>query len=190
MVAGSIGTRRLGRAELSGDPVLVAPRLLNKVVRHGSRSGRIIEVEAYRGSDDPASHAHRGRTDRNAAMFGPPGVLYVYFVYGMHWCANVVAHEPGEPGAVLIRALEPMTGMDEMAALRPLARRRADLVNGPAKLCQALGIDGTFDGMDLTDGASPIELLDDGVAPPVAPLVDHRVGISVGRDLAWRFRVR
>ena len=136
---------------LAGNPVVVAPTLLNKVLVHGARSGRVVEVEAYRGADDPASHAARGRTARNASMFGRPGLLYVYFTYGMHWCANVVAHEADVPGAVLIRALAPVAGVDAMWADRPAARRLADLANGPAKACQALALDGTSDGADLTD---------------------------------------
>ena len=137
------------RSDLEGDPVAVAPWLLNKVLVRGERAGRIVEVEAYHGANDAASHAYRGLTPRTAVMFGPPGFLYVYFTYGMHWCANVVCGPEGEAAAVLIRALAPDAGLDEMRAARPAARLERDLCNGPAKLCQALGITGADNGADL-----------------------------------------
>lgn len=147
-----------------------------------------MEVEAYRGTDDPASHAFRGPTRRTETMFGDPGHLYVYFTYGMHWCANAVTSEPGEAGAVLLRALAPVAGIEAMRTVRPAARRDVDLANGPAKLCQALGIDGSLDGVDLTKGAGHPEIVDDGV-PPSDPVTGPRVGISVATDLPWRFSV-
>ena len=113
---------------------------------------RIVEVEAYEGADDPASHAYRGPTPRNAVMFGPPGQLYVYFTYGMHWCANVVCGPVGEATAVLLRAGAPLRGLDGHAGRPPGGRTDRDLCSGPAKLCQALGIDGSFDGADLAVG--------------------------------------
>jgi len=167
----------------------VAPELLNKVLVHGDRAGRIVEVEAYRGADDPASHAFRGRTPRTEVMFGPPGHLYVYFSYGMHWCANAVTSEPGEAGAVLIRALEPVGGIDAMRAARPAARRDVDLANGPAKACQALGIDGSHDGVDLTRGRHGPRIIDDGTPPAAAIAAGPRVGISVATEVHWRFSV-
>lgn len=167
----------------------MAPDLLNKVLVHGDQAGRIVEVEAYRGADDPASHAVRGPTPRTEIMFGPPGHLYVYFSYGMHWCANVVAHEPGVAGAVLLRALAPERGVPAMRAARPRARRPVDIANGPAKLCQALGIDGGHDGVDLCRGGTGLTVVDDGVAPPPHPVIGPRVGISVATDRPWRFSV-
>jgi DNA-3-methyladenine glycosylase len=166
----------------------LAPRLLNLVLVRGSTSGRIVETEAYR-EDDPASHSYRGRTARTATMFGPPGHLYVYFTYGMHWCANVVCGPDGRGEAVLLRALAPITGIDEMRARRRAARRTADLCNGPAKLCQALGIDRALGGADLTDARSPVFLADDGTPPPAQPRVGPRVGITAATERPWRFWV-
>jgi DNA-3-methyladenine glycosylase len=172
----------------------VAPDLLNKVLVAGPCSGRIVEVEAYMGSIDPASHAYRGRTARNATMFGPPGHLYVYFTYGMHYCANVVSgvtsQVPRDDGqAVLLRALAPLAGLDEMRARRRAARRDRDLTNGPGKLCQALGLDRTHDGDDLVVPGAAVWVGDDGVAPPEVPARSTRIGISVARDEPWRWFV-
>jgi len=167
----------------------VAPRLLNKVLVGAGRALRIVEVEAYAGADDPASHAFRGRTARNATMFGPPGLLYVYFTYGMHWCANAVCGDEGEGVAVLLRAGAPMWGLDAMWAARPAARRERDLANGPAKLCQALGVDGGDDGTDLTRSGSTLTIVDDGTPPPRRPGRGPRVGISVAVDRPWRWYV-
>ncbi|MEO6629764.1 MAG: DNA-3-methyladenine glycosylase [Aquihabitans sp.] len=181
--------RLLSRGFYRRDPLELAPDLLNKVLVHGDRAGRIVEVEAYRGAEDPASHAYRGRTPRTEVMFGPPGHIYVYFSYGMHWCANVVAAEDGIAGAVLIRALTPLRGIDTMRAVRPAARRDIDLANGPAKACQALGIDGRLDGADLVAPGSLIGIVDDLVAPPLTPTAGPRVGISAAVDFPWRFSV-
>ena len=181
--------RRLRRPFYARDPLEVAPDLLNKVLVHGDRAGRIVEVEAYRGADDPASHAYRGPTPRTEVMFGPPGHLYVYFTYGMHWCANAVTSRDGEAGAVLIRALAPLRGIEAMQAARPAARRAVDLANGPAKACQALGIDGIHDGVDLVTAEAGLAIIDDGTDPPEAPRVGPRVGISVATDRPWRFSV-
>ncbi|HEV2809939.1 MAG TPA: DNA-3-methyladenine glycosylase [Acidimicrobiales bacterium] len=182
--------RRLPRRFFAADSRELAPLLLNKVLVHGARAGRIVEVEAYAGEADPASHAFRGRTARNATMFGPPGHLYVYFTYGMHYCANVVCGPDGEASAVLLRGLSPLTGLDAMRAARgPAARSDLELCNGPGKLCQALGLDRTFDGTDLVSGDGGVRLVDDGTAPPVAPGVSGRIGISVAADVPWRFYV-
>lgn len=176
------------RKRLAGPAVEVAPTLLNHLLVKGNRVGRIVEVEAYGGRDDPASHAYRGETNRNRVMFGPPGHCYVYFTYGMHWCTNIVCGPPGEAQAVLIRALHPVAGMAAMRAVRPAARRDTDLCNGPAKLCQAMGITGADGGTDLLAGEpGTLGLLDDGMAPPRRPGNGVRVGISVatGRRLRW-----
>ncbi len=171
----------------------MAPDLLNKVLVRGGRVGRIVEVEAYCGAEDPGSHAFRGLTPRNATMFGPPGHLYVYFTYGMHFCANVVCGPEGEASAVLLRGLTPVAGLDQMRAGRgaPPARPWADrdLCSGPAKLCQAFGLDRSFDGADLVTGNRQVTVADDGVAPPAEPGVSGRIGLSVAGDLPWRFYV-
>jgi DNA-3-methyladenine glycosylase len=167
----------------------VAPELLGRVVRLGTTSARIVEVEAYCGSEDPGSHAYRGPTRRNATMFGPPGRLYVYFTYGMHWCMNAVCGEEGEGVAVLLRAAVPLTGLDQMRSRRPAARRDRDLCRGPARLCQALGVDGSYDGADLVTADRGITLLDDGTPPPEHPIVSTRIGLSSGADLPWRWYV-
>jgi DNA-3-methyladenine glycosylase len=167
---------------------VVAPELLNKVLVVGPCRGRIVEVEAYAGALDPASHAYRGRTVGNATMFGPPGHLYVYFTYGMHFCANAVTGEDGDAQAVLLRALAPTAGLEAMQARRPAARRAADLTSGPAKLCQALGIGREQDGSDLVRGRGP-RIVDDGVLPPRRPGVGRRVGITRAVERPWRWFV-
>ncbi len=185
----------VAREALTADALAVAPSLLGKLLVHGNRSARIVEVEAYRGAMDPASHAFRGQTARNATMFGRAGLLYVYFSYGMHWCANVVCGEEGVAAAVLLRALEPLTGIDEMKSARSARRRGAsppperDLCRGPANLTCALGIGKEHDGVDLLSARSELRLLDDGVPPPSGAALAHgpRVGISKAMDVQWRF---
>ncbi|MGI8969078.1 MAG: DNA-3-methyladenine glycosylase [Chloroflexota bacterium] len=165
----------------------VAPDLLGKcfVRRLGERclSGRIVEVEAYTGNTDPASHAYRGKTPRNAVMFGPAGHLYVYLSYGMHSCMNVVTDDPGRAGAVLIRALEPREGLDIMEARRG-GKPLVDFCNGPGKLCAALGITREQNGTDLTGDEIWIE---DEKGPTKGIGVSARVGISTGVELPLRF---
>jgi DNA-3-methyladenine glycosylase len=165
----------------------VAPELLNKLIVHDRRVGRIVEVEAYRGGADPASHAYRGPTPRNEVMFGPAGRLYVYRSYGIHWCANVVCETDGVAGAVLLRAVEAVRGLAAMRSDRPKAKGDPDLGAGPGKLCAALAITGDHDGVDLRKG--PVRLLDDGVAPPARPAQGVRIGISQAGDRPWRFGV-
>jgi DNA-3-methyladenine glycosylase len=199
------------RRDLERRPDQVAPWLLNKVLVDGERVGRIVEVEAYHGVNDAASHAFRGRTARTAVMFGPPGFLYVYFTYGMHWCANVVCGPDGEAAAVLIRALEPLAGLEAMRLSRPSARSDRDLCNGPAKLCQALGITGADNGTDLLgvsvrgtaqsldggeweptdrqEGSPKLRLEDDGTPPPKRPGRGTRIGIRQATEKRWRFWV-
>ncbi len=176
--------RRVRRSLLAGDAPEVAPLLLNKLLVHGGCVGRIIEVEAYR-EDDPASHTFRGRTERNAVMFGPAGHLYVYFTYGMHYCSNVVTGPEGTGAAVLLRAVEPVAGIELMRERRS---GRPQLADGPAKLCQAFAIGPEHDGVDVCSG-SAVGLFDDGVPPPAAPIVGPRVGISKAVDTPWRWRV-
>jgi DNA-3-methyladenine glycosylase len=184
----------LDRAFYAQDARKLAPQLLNKVLVHRDPDGgrlavRIVEVEAYAGADDPGSHGYRGPSRRNATMFGPPGHLYVYFTYGMHWCANVVGGADGVACGVLLRAAEPMTGIEIMRARRPAARHDVDLCSGPARLAQALGLTGSHDGTDLVRGA--LRVLDDGMAPPRRPTVTARVGLRAGRgdEHRWRFFV-
>lgn len=179
----------MARSFFERDPLEVAPDLLGKVLVGPHGSGRVVEVEAYRGSEDPASHAFRGPTPRNRVMFGPAGHLYVYRSYGIHWCANVVAGDDGVAAAVLIRALEPLTGVETMATHRRAARGHRDLANGPGKLCQALGIDGSHGGVDLLAATGPVRMVDDGTPPPPSPTVGPRVGITVGTDRPWRFSI-
>ena len=180
----------LSRSFYARDGRAVAPELLNKVVaRDGGWMARIVEVEAYAGTEDPGSHAFRGRTPRNATMFGPAGHLYVYFTYGMHFCANVVCGEDGVASAVLLRGLTPIAGLGRMRALRPKARTDRELCAGPGRLCQALGLDRTFDGADLVTGDGGVTVVDDGTPPPAAPAVSVRVGLTTGVELPWRFYV-
>lgn len=173
---------------LGGDPVAAAPRLLGCTIR--SRVGgvttsvRLTEVEAYR-QDDPASHSHRGITASNRTMFDRGGLLYVYRSYGIHWCANVVTGPPGEGAAILLRGGVPVDGVEEMTR----RRGRADhLTDGPGKLCQALGLDGSHDGLDLLDPSSSVELL--AGDPPGGVEATPRIGISRAVDRPWRFMAR
>lgn len=178
----------LGRKFFAQPADQLAPQLLNKVLFCNGVSGRIVEVEAYDGGNDPASHAFRGMTPRNEVMFGPPGHLYVYFTYGMHFCANVVCGTDGVASAVLLRALSPLTGIDEMYARRGRVRE-THLASGPGRLCQALGIDRTHNGADLTNRAGAIKVIDDGAGPPEGLGISTRVGIRVATDRMWRWWV-
>jgi DNA-3-methyladenine glycosylase len=180
----------LGRGFYQRDPKIVARQLLNKVLVHGNRSARLVEVEAYCGALDPGSHAFRGPTKRNATMFGPAGGLYVYFTYGMHWCANAVCGDVDEGLAVLLRAAAPLTGLDEMRTARgSSAKRDRDLCSGPAKLCQAFGLDRAHDGADLVTGDQGVVIVDDGVPPPRRPGNSVRIGLTAGAEHPWRWYV-
>ncbi|MGH8982515.1 MAG: DNA-3-methyladenine glycosylase [Acidimicrobiia bacterium] len=186
--------RPLPRSFYARDAREVAPELLGKLLVHddpgaGRLAVRLVEVEAYAGADDPGSHAYRGPTARNATMFGPPGRLYVYFTYGMHWCVNVVCGTAGWASAVLLRGGAPVDGLDAIRARRPAARRERELCSGPARLAQALGLGREHDGADLVRGE--IRVLDDGTPPPAAPGVSVRIGLGTGRgeDHLWRWYV-
>lgn len=185
-------SRPLARPFYGRDSRAVAPELLNKLLVHqDGRVARLVEVEAYCGGEDPASHGYRGKTARNRTMFGPPGHLYVYLSYGMHWCANAVCGVEGESSAVLLRAAAPVAGHEAMYAARgPAARRDRDLASGPGKLGQAFGMDRSTDGADLVTGGGGLTIVDDGTPPPSDPVVTTRVGISVAVDDPWRWYVR
>jgi DNA-3-methyladenine glycosylase len=171
--------------DLEGPVDDVAPALLGCLVEAHGVTVRLTEVEAYSGEGlDPASHAHRGRTPRSDIMFGPAGRLYVYFTYGMHWCANVVTGPEGRASAVLLRAGEVTVGHETARARRPGATDR-DLCRGPARLAKALGLDGDALGLDLLDPASPVRLLP-GTQEGVV-LAGPRVGVASGAAIPWRF---
>lgn len=163
----------------------VAPQLLGATLTHGGVTVRLTEVEAYDGPNDPASHAYRGITPRNAVMFGPPGKLYVYFAYGMHWCANVVCGPDGQASAVLLRAGVVESGVD-VARGRRGGRPDVTLARGPANLTQALGLGRDHDGLDL-DGKLR---LPDTPVPSSDVATGPRVGVSVAHDVPWRFWLR
>jgi len=179
--------RQLTRGELAVDPLVAARLLLGCLLVSGPVTVRLVEVEAYRGMDDPASHCYRGRTGRNAVMFGPAGHLYVYFVYGMHFCANVVSLVDGVPGAVLLRAGEVVDGVDTAWERRPAARSAAELAKGPARLTSVLGLDRTANGLDLTDPASSVRLYAGDLVTDVR--TGPRVGVAAAMEVPWRFWV-
>lgn len=171
---------------------LVARELLGAVLechtRDGVASGRIVETEAYLGEHDAACHAAAGLTRRTRHLYGPPGMSYVYLIYGMYWCFNAVTRGVNEPSAVLVRALEPLRGVELMWRRRPRARRSRDLANGPGKLCAALGIDGEEDGLPLQHAPLLIR-----AGAPVADeevVVTPRIGIVKAADWPLRYLVR
>jgi DNA-3-methyladenine glycosylase len=166
----------------------VARDLLGKVVVHGKTAGIIVETEAYPGGDDLASHSARGLTERTRVIFGPPGHAYVYFIYGMYECLNVVVGSPGTPGCVLVRALEPVDGIDTMRQRRPSARKIEDLANGPGKLTLALGITRAQYGADFTCGSLVIR--QPAESRPLDIAVTPRIGITHCADAPLRFLVR
>ena len=171
-------------------PTDVAPALLNKLlVRDDGRAGRIVEVEAYAGSEDPAAHSFRGQTPRTATMFGEAGHLYVYFSYGMHWGSNAVCGEVGQGWGVLLRALEPVQGLALIREARPAIRHDRDLASGPGRLSQAMGITKALDGADLVRNDRGVRIVSDAMAPPTEPGVGPRIGISKAVDFPWRWHV-
>jgi DNA-3-methyladenine glycosylase len=171
----------------------VARDLLGAVVEHQSADGivrvRLTEVEAYAGEADPGSHAFRGRTQRNAVMFGPAGHVYVYFTYGMHWCMNLVTGAAGDASAVLLRAGEVVGGLDLARARRPDGVRDRDLARGPARLTMALGITGEMNGLDVVRG-SPLRVLSGPAVPDADVVTGPRTGVAgAGATAPWRFHV-
>jgi DNA-3-methyladenine glycosylase len=189
--------RRLTRSFYERDALSVARDLIGCLFVHvepgGGRVGvRLVETEAYRGEIDPGSHGYRGMTPRTRTMFGPPGRLYVYFTYGMHWCANVVCGREGDCEAVLVRAGEPVLGIAEMRDRRGHVRDRL-LTSGPARLAQAMGIDRGHDGAGLLRGGEFFCAEDEQTATyrDAEVAVTTRIGLGAGRgdDLPWRFVV-
>lgn len=185
----------LTRAFYSRPPDAVARDLLGKILERRLRgqrlSGRIVEVEAYFGKDDPAAHSAAGKTARNAVLFGPPGHAYVYFIYGMHSCVNVSCEPEGQAGCVLLRALEPLTGLETMARLRGLSDSANSrmLTSGPGRLCQALGIArAAHNGLDLTDPESQLQIRDDGFRPESIKATP-RIGIRKAVEHPHRFLI-
>lgn len=181
----------VARRELADDVLAVAARLLGCVVEADTPDGtvavRLVEVEAYRGADDPASHSYRGRTARNAVMFGPPGHLYVYFIYGMHYCVNISCQPDGEAAAVLLRAGEVISDLRVARVRRPTARRDADLARGPARLASLLGLRREHNGIDVTDPTSPVRLRQGPPVDPAEVRTGPRVGVTAAHDRPWRF---
>ncbi len=179
------------RERLARPALKVAPLLLGAVL--SSRidgvdvAVRLTEVEAYEGVDDPASHAYRGRTPRTAVMFGPPGHLYCYFTYGMHWCANIVCDVDGRASAVLLRAGVVVRGVEGASARRPAARSERELARGPARLASCLGLGAATDGVDLLDAAAPVRLEHVAARRAAGIRSGPRVGISAAAERPWRF---
>ena len=177
----------LSRAFFGRTAVEVAPELLGCVLVHDSVAVELTEVEAYMGSADPASHAYRGQTARNAVMFGPPGHAYVYVPYGMHFCVNLVCLAPGTASAVLLRAGRIVAGEELARSRRASAVSARDLARGPARLCQALGIDRALDGADVCSAASRLRI--EGPRGDTAGRYEQgpRVGVSSGTEVPWRY---
>ena len=189
--------RMLDRAFFEATPEKVAPRLLGKVLalrtRGGVLAGRIVEVEAYLGPHheqaDPAAHSYRGPTPRNQVIFGPAAHAYVYAIYGRYFCMNITCEKEGQAGCILLRALEPVAGLEQMACNRGLGPGGAvrELTSGPSRLCQAMGLTRqAHNGMDLLDPESPFQVRDDGVRVEEV-LVTRRIGIRHAVELPLRF---
>lgn len=172
---------------LQGDVVEAAPVLLGWQLVRGNRRARIVEVEAYRGADDPGCHAFYGRTPRTEVMFGRAGLAYVYFTYGMHWMLNVTAGKEGDASAILIRAAEPLAGIETMFELRAKASRAEDLLSGPAKLAEAFSVTRSNYGASLLDPQGDLRLEPGTAVQAVAS--GTRIGLAIGKGdaLPWRF---
>lgn len=187
----AIAAAPLPRSFYERPTLIVARELLGKhlVRRMGEvfLVGKIVETEAYIGQEDPACHAARGKTARTALMFGPPGFAYIYFIYGMYYCLNAVTESHGFPAAVLIRAVEPLQGVEQMS-LRRGTRRLEGLTSGPGKLCQAFGLDSTYNGADLC--GDELYICPGESIPRAKQGCSPRVGISVGKEHPWRFFVK
>src|SRR5690242_14572750 len=168
--------------------VEVARALLGKVLVHGPAAGAIVETEAYLGGDDLAAHSARGITGRTRVIFGPPGHAYVYFIYGMYECLNLVVEPENVPGCVLIRALEPVAGLEIMRRRRPAARKPEDLTSGPGKLTLALNITRAQNGADVTRGSLVVR--EPAEVRPLEIAVSPRIGITHCADLPLRFFLR
>lgn len=179
----------LPRAFYDRDTSVVARELLGAVLEtrsaEGVTSARIVETEAYVGPDDPACHAAAGLTPRTKHLFGPPGISYVYLIYGMYWCFNAVTREVGHGSAVLIRAAAPLEGEDLMQRRRPRLRSRYDLTNGPGKLCLALGITGADSGRSLAE--QPLRILAGDAVPDGDVVVTPRIGITKAAEWPLRY---
>lgn len=180
--------RPLDRSFYMRPTIEVARALLGKIITHGDTSGRIVETEAYLGSGDLAAHTARGPTPRNRVIFGPPGHAYVYFIYGMYECLNVVAEPADVAGCVLIRALQPIDGVSLMHRRRPSAHSIEDLANGPAKLTRALRIKLRHNGVDVTRGPIVFSVPDE--EEPFEIAVSKRIGITKSADLPLRFYIK
>ena len=180
-------TREEILAALEKDVLRASRSLLGTHLVRGNRRARIVEVEAYRAEGDPGSHAFRGRTKRNDVMFGRAGLAYVYFNYGVHWMLNVTAHPHGKAAAILVRAAEPLEGIEEMFTARLRAKREEDLLSGPGKLAAAFDIDGEDYGIDLFDPKSELRIEPGARVKHVQ--AGLRVGLARGKgdELPWRF---
>lgn len=186
------GSSILPRAFYDRETELVARELLGAILEcttpDGTASGRIVETEAYLGEHDEACHAVVGPTRRTSPLYGTPGTAYVYFIYGVHWCFNAVTRAEGLPSAVLVRAIEPVEGIELMRVRRERARRDVDLTNGPGKLCQALGITGAHNTLSLLDG--PLIIRRGQAVADADVLVSPRIGISRAADWPLRWFLR
>lgn len=180
-------TEVLGRSFYERPAIEVARSLLGKILVHEETAGRIVEVEAYLGLEDPAAHASRGVTARTRVLFGPPGHAYVYFIYGMYECLNLVAEPEGRPGCVLVRALEPLAGLEVMRRRRPKAGSIEQLASGPAKLTMAMDITRRHNGADVTRGALTVRSPRGQSYLEIA--ATPRIGIRHAKDWPLRFLI-